>query len=200
MISQFVSKEYLIPKKIEALNKELKTARPFSYAVLEKFFNEEKLKEVLEEAKKEPFTVYDSDLYSFKQTKDLEFTKNKVLKEFYDCLNSKEFKEYLKQLTSIEALKKIDSSVFMYRDTDYLLPHDDQLEGRKIAYVINLTSLNKEDGGALEFFNKDNIVKSIIPKFNSFILFPVVANKTIHQVAEITANKERITISGWFND
>ena len=45
--------------------------------------------------------------------------------------------------------------------TDTLLCHDDELEGRRIAYIIYLVnSWSQEDGGTLDLFNVDG--KTII--------------------------------------
>ena len=116
-------------------------------------------------------------------------------------MNSKYFKDYLFKITNIKSYGKIDCSGFIYSDSDYLLPHDDRLEKRKIAFVFNLSKdFKKCDGGSLDFFKKNKIVKSIIPYFNTLVIFKVVAGKTFHQVSEIRCNKNRISIAGWFND
>ncbi len=199
MISKYINEEYLKVKAIKELNEKFNKNKPFPYLILNKFFKKEFLERVREEIKKLNFEHQESDLFSFDQSKDLELIENPILKEFYNFLNGKEFKDFLKEVTSIEAFGKIDASAFCYKDTDYLLPHDDLLEGRKIAYVINLTTLEEKEGGALEFFNQEHKVKSITPLFNNFIIFKVVENKTIHQVSEIMTEKERVTIAGWFN-
>ena len=61
----------------------------------------------------------------------------------------------------------------LYVDTDYLLCHDDQLEGRKIAYLFYLSDMKETDGGSLNLFASKNrvpttIERKIIPKFNTF--------------------------------
>ena len=41
-----------------------------------------------------------------------------------------------------------------YDKTDYLLCHDDELEGRRIAFIMYLVpDWSEEDGGLLELFN-----------------------------------------------
>ena len=90
LIDDFVDKEYLTQKKIIGLKKEFKTNKPFPYVVVERFFKEGKLREVFEALKRESFERRDTDLYQFKQTKDLALARNAVLKEFYDFLNSRE--------------------------------------------------------------------------------------------------------------
>ena len=197
---KFINPVYLEKKTVERLKKEFRTNKPFPHLVLKDFFKREFLEKVKEELQKQPFERSGADLYQFKQSKDFSLLDNESLKGFYNCLNSKEFKDFLKEITGIEACGELDCSGFIYEDKDYLLPHDDHLESRKIAYIVNLTTLKKEDGGALEFFREDNVTKSIIPTFNSFIFFPVITNKTFHQVSEVITSVERLTISGWFNE
>jgi len=78
------------------------------------------------------------------------------------------------------------------------LPHDDRLEGRKIAYVLYLSDLREEDGGSLDMYEDMKIVKSIIPKFGDLLLFEV-SEKSFHQVAEVLTDANRLTIAGWFH-
>jgi Rps23 Pro-64 3,4-dihydroxylase Tpa1-like proline 4-hydroxylase len=80
-----------------------------------------------------------------------------------------------------------------------LLPHDDRLSGRKIAYILNLSkNFAKNDGGALQFFKGKKIVKSIPPTFNTFTIFQV-SPRSLHQVQEVLSDKKRISFAGWFH-
>ncbi|CAG0885374.1 unnamed protein product [Darwinula stevensoni] len=97
-------------------------------------------------------------------------------------------------------LKTIDSP-------DVLLCHDDELEGRRIAFVYYLVPEDwcSEDGGALDLFLVDDkgepskMVKSILPKRNQFMFFRVIPS-SYHQVSEVTAKtKKRLSINGWFH-
>ena len=90
---------------------------------------------------------------------------------------------------------------------DVLLCHDDELEGRRIAYILYLVDENweKSDGGCLDLFkvNSDNqptsIVSSVVPQWNSFAFF-AVSPVSFHQVSEVvTQNKCRLSVSGWFH-
>ena len=174
--------------------------KPFPHLVLPEFFDSKNLTKVLAELKKEEFHLKNSDLFTLHQTSSLSHTKNKILKDFYNFLNSKEFKEFIQKNTGTKAFGEIDCYGFQYKDTNYLLPHDDSSENRKIAYVINLSkNLTSESGGSLQFFKKDQVVKTITPEFNTFVIFQVIQGKTYHQVTEILENKGRYTISGWFN-
>ena len=95
-------------------------------------------------------------------------------------------------------------AAYVYGLGDFLLPHDDQVEGRVIAYSLHLTpEITKKTGGSLNVFNaskegKSELIESIIPKFNSLILFEV-SNRSWHQVSEIMEDIQRLTVTGWYH-
>ncbi len=200
MLNDYINENYLKETKIKELHLEFNKNKNFPNLVLKDFFNNKVISRIEKEIRTEKFTKQESDLFSFSQTEDLLNTDNKILKKFYKFLNSKEFKEYVLKITKIKAFGKIDASAFIYAKNEYLLPHDDRLEKRKIAYVINLSKeFTNEDGGSLDFFEGKRIIKSILPSFNTLTIFKVIENKTFHQVSEVLTNKERISIAGWFN-
>ena len=129
-------------------------SKPFSHLDINNFLNEEKASEILKELLKEKFYEKESDLFKFLQTDDLNFTKNKILKELRNFLCSREFIEYIEKITGLK-LKSgvIDMAGSIYRNTDYLLCHDDLLEGRKIAYLFYLSDFDLKDGGSLNLFS-----------------------------------------------
>ena len=117
---------------------------------------------------------------------------------------SKNFMHLIEELTQQKTNHaQLDMAATVYQDTDYLLPHDDQLDSRAIAYMVYLSTLNKNDGGALALFsNKENklqeITKRIIPQFNTFFLFKV-SSLSLHTVEEVIGDVQRFAISGWFH-
>lgn len=189
-------------KKKELLN-EFKRAKPFRHLSIRDILNQEKANEVFVNLKKEKFSEKDSDLFHFWQTDDLKYTNNKVLREFVDFLNSKEFADFMIEISGIK-IKTGSSDLFgsLYKKTNYLLCHDDQLEGRRIAYLFYFTKDFKEkDGGALALLedNKGKPGKKKhrhIPLWNSLMFFEV-SKKSWHQVEEILEEKERYAIGGW---
>ncbi len=199
LVSRMIREEYLEEERVKELAKKFRTNKPFSHVVLKNFFKEEFVKKVKGALEKEEFERMDSDLLSFEQTKDLSGTKNEILKVFYTYLNGIEMKEYIRRLTNKNVFGKVDASGFVYCSGDYLLPHDDCLEKRRVAFVLTLTDLEEEDGGSLDFFKGKKKVRSFISEENMFILFEVRENKSVHQVAEILREKERVSIGGWFN-
>ncbi len=56
-----------------------------------------------------------------------------------EVLYGDKFREYLKQVTGIDTVgmnPTVDMSAAVYQDTHRLLPHDDRLAGRRIAYIL----------------------------------------------------------------
>lgn len=225
-LSGYLSQKYLSLPEIDRFRTTFLSQKPFPYLEFKNFFRPEKLISILKALAEEQFHPQQADLFQFKQTGDWSATKNtvmrnspkanfcdarkvtaflSVLQEFRAFLSSPEFVAYLSYITSTNLKPKvIDMSGTLYEDTDYLLCHDDQLEGRKIAYFLYLSDLDKNDGGALNLFSsKDGIPMevgaTIIPKFNTFSFF-LVSEKSFHEVTEVVRKVQRIAVSGWFHD
>jgi len=194
-VMEWVNSKYL--EKKDELKKQFSSSKPYPHLVLQDFF-QDKIKKVLPALLKEKFVEQNSDLFQFKQTNTCKKATQPEVKEFFKFCNSKEFLDFISDITSTK-VTSIDFSGFIYADTDYLLPHDDRLSDRKIACVINLgKDFTKEDGGALQLFKNNKVVKSYSPKFNSLILFKV-SPKSLHQVEEVKSKKDRISFGGWFH-
>lgn len=182
------------------LLKKYRSNKPFPHLRIKGFFEESLLESVRKALLAEKFFEQEADLFSFQQTNDLKLSENKVLKGFRDHLRSADFINLLEKLTGERLSRKIDISGFIYDDTDHLLPHDDKLEGRKIAFIINLSKNWKAKyGGQLDFFKGNKIAKSHLPEWNSFVIFTVRPGKTFHQVREVLADKKRLSLSGWYH-
>jgi prolyl 3-hydroxylase /prolyl 3,4-dihydroxylase len=183
------------------LQKEFKKHTPFPHVVIGNFFLNAKIKEVTAALKKQQFQRTENDLYQFERTADFK-SSNGILKQFYTFFSSQSFKTLITSITGEQLGERIDMAGFIYNNTDYLLPHDDRLTTRKIAFIINLSNSEKKDGGALELFNSKRgepttIEKSYPSRFNTLTLFKV-SPISFHQVAEVINNK-RYTITGWFH-
>ncbi|TRY89508.1 hypothetical protein DNTS_016075 [Danionella cerebrum] len=87
-----------------------------------------------------------------------------------------------------------------------LLCHDDELEGRRVAFILYLVPLwEMNDGGTLDLFSTDehcqpvSVVKSLLPRWNSLVFFEV-SPVSFHQVAEVVSEEKcRLSLSGWFH-
>ncbi|KAJ7415362.1 Prolyl 3-hydroxylase OGFOD1 [Pitangus sulphuratus] len=90
----------------------------------------------------------------------------------------------LLSLRQIELEPTIDISCAKYEYTDVLLCHDDELEGRRIAFILYLVPpWEGRDGGTLDLYSTDG---SDVP------LAPL-------QVSEVVSHKCRLSVSGWFH-
>uniref|UniRef100_A0A7M4E305 Prolyl 3-hydroxylase OGFOD1 n=1 Tax=Crocodylus porosus TaxID=8502 RepID=A0A7M4E305_CROPO len=117
-----------------------------------------------------------------------------------------EFRPWLSAVTQIELEPTIDLSCAKYEYTDVLLCHDDELEGRRIAFILYLVPpWEKSDGGTLDLYSADEhvqplqVVKSLVPSWNSLVFFEV-SPVSFHQVSEVLSKEKcRLSVSGWFH-
>lgn len=192
-----IDPRHLTPAGLARLRKQYARNKPYPHVVLKDFFNAAVLKTVKKALLKERFVEAEADLFSFEQCNDLKHSKNKTLREFRSFLRSPRFLSLLSYITGENLSRTIDISGFIYDDTDHLLPHDDKLEGRKLAFVLNLSTMTSKDGGQLDMFKGNKVTKSYLPTFNSLVVFTVKPGTTMHQVREVITDKKRITLAGW---
>lgn len=201
----WINNSYLSPNITTILQKKFRAAKPYPHLQLPNFLKKEVANKLLKELKKEKFDLKESDLFTFFQTSDLVTTNNLFIKEFRSFLCSAEFILLMTRITNLQLKKNsIDLAGTLYTNTNHLLPHDDQLENRKIAFMFYLTSLKKEDGGALGLYTSKNnaptkITRKYSTQFNTFFFFQV-SPVSFHEVEEVLTDTQRITLSGWFHD
>lgn len=201
---KWIQKEYRTKTKEEELKRKFQSNTPFPHLELNNFFNEERILEVFKAVTKEQFSEKESDLFKFMQTGDLNVSQQREIQEFQEFLSSQAFVSFLEVITGIKLkVGSIDLFGSMYQNTDYLLPHDDQLEGRKVAFLLYLSNLEVRDGGKLILYKTKGSIpreeeKAIIPKFNTFVIFKV-SEKSFHEVEEVLTNTQRIALGGWFH-
>eukprot|EP00088_Acartia_fossae_P068302 TRINITY_DN863_c0_g1_i7.p1 TRINITY_DN863_c0_g1~~TRINITY_DN863_c0_g1_i7.p1 ORF type:complete len:488 (-),score=135.69 TRINITY_DN863_c0_g1_i7:92-1555(-) len=147
----------------------------------------------------------DNDLYRFHQSSELKAVSLPYLQEFKTTLMEK-VKPLVSKMTGIELDDRLALFHARYSRGDYLLCHDDELEGRRVAFILYLVPADwgHADGGALQLFSTDadgnpgKVVDSIYPVNNSFVYFEV-SPVSFHQVAEILSDKTRLSLGGWFH-
>lgn len=180
--------------------------KPFTCGYLPGFLeNADILKSIAEELKDIPPLKKNNDLYKFTQTPDLKSSDKPHISSLRDFLYG-DFRKWLTDVTGIPLNETVDMGSSTYKHTDVLLCHDDELEGRRIAYILYLVpSWEASDGGTLDLFNTDkngqpkNIVRSLVPQWNTFAFFEV-SPISFHQVAEVLSkDKTRLSINGWFH-
>ncbi len=202
----WVQEQHLDDKAIKKYTKEFQNNKPIQHLLIKNFLQPKQLAFLKAALEKQPFEEKDSDLFSMQQTKDLRHSNTYVFSSFYTMLTSSYVQKWLQEITGIPKLKnEADMHGLLFPKNGYLMPHDDYLDNRRIAYVLYLSpTLTPKEGGALEFFSVDSdnipieVVKSYPPMENSFMIFKVT-RQSYHQVAEVLANKQRLTIGGWFH-
>ncbi|XP_033636963.1 prolyl 3-hydroxylase OGFOD1-like [Asterias rubens] len=179
---------------------------PFSCCVLPNFVKDTNfLQGLKDDLLGLPFKEKSNDLYKFQQSGALQNYSSphiiglrKFLYEDFLC--------WLREVTGITLNDTVDMTCSKYNYTDALLCHDDELGGRRIAFIFYLLpSWTEQDGGSLDLFNVDEhgqpsqVVKSLFPKWNNFVFFEVNP-VSFHQVAEVLCeDKCRLSVSGWFH-
>lgn len=203
-LEHWLEKRYCDSSPLAKLSKEFVSNKPFPHLVLPDFLQLDKVADLLEALSKEEFYEKNSDLFSLKQTNDLLGSKHRVLQEFRSLLLSESFLLLLEKITGL-TLKRgvLDLQGSLYEDTDYLLCHDDQLEGRALAFIYYLSDFEEADGGSLNLFASHkgiptNVVKKIVPRMNTLAFFKVTP-LSFHEVEEVVADKQRIALGGWFH-
>ncbi|XP_069724792.1 prolyl 3-hydroxylase OGFOD1 isoform X1 [Phaenicophaeus curvirostris] len=146
-----------------------------------------------------------NDLLSLRQSRELAASPEPHLAALRHAL-CEEFRVWLSAVTQIELDQTIDISCAKYEYTDVLLCHDDELEGRRIAFILYLVPpWEKSDGGTLDLYSTDEhfqpqqIVKSLVPSWNTLVFFEV-SPVSFHQVSEVLSEEKcRLSVSGWFH-
>lgn len=182
------------------------SCKPFSLCSLHNFLNSS---DDIEGLKNELFDIdlhpKNNDLYKFHQSDDLKNYDTPYIRAFRDCL-TEQLHPWLKEVVGIPLDGTISLTCSKYTYTDVLLCHDDELEGRRIAFILYLVpSWGSSDGGTLDLFDTDfdgqpkDVVTSLVPRSNTLVFFEVTP-VSFHQVAEIVSeDKVRLSVGGWFH-
>ncbi|XP_075045036.1 prolyl 3-hydroxylase OGFOD1 [Mixophyes fleayi] len=179
---------------------------PFQHCVINSFIeNSEFLNGLKEELLALNFNDKSNDLYKFQQSEDLKSRKEPHISALRKVL-FEDFCQWLSEITNVELETTVDVSCAQYNYTDTLLCHDDELEGRRFAFILYLVpEWTEADGGSLDLYSTDEraqpgpIAKSLIPSWNTLVFFEV-SPVSFHQVSEVLCeHKCRLSVSGWFH-
>ena len=190
-------------QEIRSLSASFRSAVPFRHVLVRDFLrSQDSVRTALENME---FSRKDTDLFSFSQTRNLLYKTPKALQPLTGFLSSATFSQFMASISGIRVRPgAIDLSGALYESTDYLLCHDDDLEYRKIAYIIYLSeSFSPKDGGALVLYTGRNShphqkAASYPPLKNSLMMFEV-SKKSWHEIEEVIAKKKRYTVGGWLH-
>jgi len=178
---------------------------PFPHAIVKNFLDSSTLDLVIDALAGLEYDFKEADLFSYWSSIDLTDIDHPAINILRDDLGDKAWRKEVSRAFNVGQLKNIDMAAYVYGLGDFLLPHDDQIEGRIIAYSLHLTpEITEEMGGSLDLFEADadgksKMVDSIIPEYNSLIMFEVSKNSW-HQVREILTDIQRLTVTGWYHD
>jgi Rps23 Pro-64 3,4-dihydroxylase Tpa1-like proline 4-hydroxylase len=142
--------------------------------------------------------AYDSYMMvtAYKEGRDPGLLLHRVL-EFF---NTPDYIAFMRALTGDAGINRVNAQATRYRPGQFLRYHTDidSGEGRRYAYVLNLTRGWQSDwGGLLQFVADDGRVQdSFLPRWNSLSLFKVPAGHAVSLVAP-WADTERLAITGW---
>jgi len=180
---------------------------PFPSCQLLEVVDNKFLPELQEELLQLELYEKDNDLYKFHQSEELNTIQSPqfpYLQEFRNFLVNK-LRPVICKMTGIELDERLALFHARYQRGDYLLCHDDELEGRRIAFILYLVQgeWKEEDGGGLQLFttaegHPDKIVQTLLPKNNSLVFFEV-SPVSFHQVGEVLSDKTRLSLGGWFH-
>lgn len=124
-----------------------------------------------------------------------------AVRDFLNWFNSEELFERIHRLPGAEDVRSVSGQVTRFLPGDFLTRHIDDVgdEGRRVAYVMNLSpDWHPDWGGLLQFFHPDGRPREAwTPIYNSLCLFDV---NHVHSVTCLApfARQPRLAISGWF--
>ena len=178
--------------------------RPFPHVIVRNFLDSPTLDLAIDALAGLEYDFKESDLFSYWASIELTEINHPAINILRDDLGDEIWRKKVAESFKVKQLSSIDMSAYVYGLGDFLLPHDDQVEGRIIAYSLHLTpEITEEIGGALNIFKADKegkskLADSIIPEYNSLIMFEV-SDRSWHQVSEIVADIQRLTVTGWYH-
>ena len=118
-----------------------------------------------------------------------------------ELFNSAPYIGFVQALTGDTGIRRVNAQATRYRAGHFLRYHTDidNQEGRRYAYVLNLTrDWNADWGGLLQFIDDDgSVIDTYLPRWNSLSLFKVPAGHSVSLVAP-WADVDRLAITGWF--
>lgn len=114
--------------------------------------------------------------------------------------NTPDFIGFARHLTGDDSITHANAQCTRYRPGHFLLPHEDidEQEGRRYAYVLNLTRDWKPDwDGQLQFIEGDTVVDTLLPRWNTLSLFRVPQRYQVTLVVS-WATAPSLAMTGWW--
>ena len=123
-----------------------------------------------------------------------------VLHKFYEWLDSDDFLDFAREVTSFDDIAFVDAQATRYNAGHFLTTHDDSQENkhRRAAYIFNLTPDWPADwGGFLQLLDEDGHARrGLRPTFNTLNIIAVPQRHNVSIVAPF-AGGSRLSVTGW---
>lgn len=220
--SQNLNPEIFTDSYKTRLREQIQDALPYKWGHISGLVNEDLLRAVRDEILTQVhFTQKETDIYKVRQSGDLrnlnglpkeELEKLPNLLKLRNALYCPQFRDMISHVTQAGALSShlYDMLLNIYNKLCHLLTHDDVIGSRRVLFILYLPDPDKpwkdHYGGALRLFglHEENVPKSdfekrFLPQFNDYAFFEVVPGYSFHDVEEVKADKQRISIQGWFH-
>lgn len=186
--------------RLQKIKQVYQSNKPYPHIVIQNFFKPAFAEKLRREIIEQKFSFIEKDLFSFYHTGELSNSRNEMINTFSDAIRSTTFTDFIRGISGKKVSGKHDVHGHVFEQGNYLLFHDDKVEDRVIAYIVNLSkSFKVADGGRLQLYDYKNprrAVKSVVPVFNSLVLF-TVSRYSLHAVEEVFSKKTRLTVGGW---
>lgn len=127
------------PAHVAALSAQFHAAKPFPHLAVPDLFDAAFLRTLENELRGVTYYTKSSDLFEFAQSGDLKGVDSPLVAKLKSVLYGAKFRRVLQEITGIEIgqlAETVDMSANVYGDTNTLLCHDDELHGRRIAYIL----------------------------------------------------------------
>uniref|UniRef100_A0A673IZQ3 Prolyl 3-hydroxylase OGFOD1-like n=1 Tax=Sinocyclocheilus rhinocerous TaxID=307959 RepID=A0A673IZQ3_9TELE len=163
---------------------------PFPHCQITRFLQSESFVESLQaELLQLNFNSKSNDLYKFQQSDDLGERKEDHISQIRSVIFG-EFRVWLSEVLQVDLEATVDISCAKYEHTDVLLCHDDELEGRRVAFILYLVPpWEVKDGGTLDLFSTDGVnqITTLVRRIGSPF------------IKVLSEEKCRLSLSGWFH-
>ena len=120
-----------------------------------------------------------------------------------EAINGAPMLDFAREVSGMVDITRADAQATLYARGHFLTDHDDlvESEGRRLAYVLNMTRDWKPDwGGYLNILDDRGDVRAgFMPRFNTLNLFLVPLRHHVGAVAGF-APVGRYAVTGWFRD
>ena len=143
---------------------------PFPHVIVKDFLDSATLDLAIDALAGLEYDFKESDLFSYWASIDLTDINHPAINILRNDIGDVTWRKKIAKSFKVKQFSSIDLAAYVYGQGDFLLPHDDQVEGRIIAYSLHLTpEITEETGGALNIFKankegKSKLVDSILPE------------------------------------